>query len=160
MTTIENAAAYDQFTIVQLIVESSENSDEFNSLLFPFAPSEALLAAIYHGNVNIVKYLLEKTSACPFVGENEPIRYAVLRGHTEIVRMLMQYKDVDPSFPANEPLKSAVVLDLADIAALLLTDPRVRQADKLADILDIAIRFKSFKVADELAALIYGNAQR
>jgi len=54
---------------------------------------------VMHGNLTLVKYLLNSQSAQPQARHQDAIRTACQYGYLEIVNLLLEYPKVDPSHP-------------------------------------------------------------
>ena len=148
-TTLENAAVGGHVDIIRFIVEEDEAPSTPDLALrgimsivldgkLAYSPSEALIAACYHGQRQAAIYLLDNTDALADAGDNEPIRFAAAQGHLDIVRHLVTVEGVDPSIPSNVPLKEAARNGHADVVEYLLRSPSVRIERDLEEAVELA----------------------
>jgi len=88
-------------------------------------PISALYLAIYSGNYDIVKYLIEEGKVDPSLPNNQAIINASSDGSVNIVRLLLEDKRVDPSAQNNDAIKWAKNHGHHQVVSVLLEDERV-----------------------------------
>ena len=62
---------------------------------------QAMIGAASHGNVGIVRLLLEDGGVCPDAQQNAAFRKAVEHGHLDVVRLLLSDQRVNPAGEHN-----------------------------------------------------------
>jgi ankyrin repeat protein len=91
----------------------------------PSTCGNALMFAVYSGNLSCLKMLLKDSRVDPSIHENSAIRAACEHGNVEAVKELLQDSRVDPSADDNYAIGWASRGGHVEVVRLLLNDKRV-----------------------------------
>ncbi len=88
---------------------------------------ESLIIAALHGNVEIVKIMLNDPRVVP---NDKVLQYACEGGNTDIVKILLEYENMDPNSAQNYCVQIASKNGHHEIIEYLLNDRRFDKDDK------------------------------
>lgn len=111
------AAKYNRVEILQLLLDNHRVNDITNG--------NALLEAVYRGNIRIVEMLLKDGRVDVSIYNNLPLREAMRRRYYDIAYLLLQNPNVDPSAKDNEALLLAIKRIEGGLLESLLNDERI-----------------------------------
>lgn len=91
----------------------------------PSTCGNALMFAVYSGNLPCLKMLLKDQRVDPSIHENSAIRAASEHGNVDVVKELLRDSRVDPSADDNYAIQWASKEGHVEVVQLLLKDKRV-----------------------------------